>query len=76
MVRPMAATALENDVTLVTRNVHDLMRTGAKLLNPFQPGNFVTYPLLPGLKLQVALSLWLATAVQPENAGLSAKMLV
>ena len=35
----MAATALENDLTLVTRNVDDVTRTGAKLLNPFQPGN-------------------------------------
>jgi Predicted nucleic acid-binding protein, contains PIN domain len=35
----MAATALENDLTLVTRNVHDVMRTGAKLLNPFQLGD-------------------------------------
>jgi predicted nucleic acid-binding protein len=35
----MAATALENDLTLVTRNVHNVRRTGAKLLNPFQPGN-------------------------------------
>ena len=34
----MAATALENDLTLVTRNVQDVMRTGAKVLNPFQPG--------------------------------------
>ncbi len=31
----MAATALENDFTLVTRNVQDVARTGVKLLNPF-----------------------------------------
>jgi predicted nucleic acid-binding protein len=34
----MAATALENDLTLVTRNVSDVRRTGVKLLNPFEPG--------------------------------------
>jgi predicted nucleic acid-binding protein len=32
----MAATALENDLTLVTRNVRDVKRTGVKLLNPFE----------------------------------------
>jgi len=31
----MAATALENGLTLVTRNTHDLKRTGVKFLNPF-----------------------------------------
>jgi predicted nucleic acid-binding protein len=31
----MAATALENDLTLVTRNVQDVKRTGVRLLNPF-----------------------------------------
>lgn len=31
----MAATALENDLMLVTRNVQDVKRTGVKLLNPF-----------------------------------------
>jgi len=31
----IAATALENDLTLVTRNVQDLARTGVRLLNPF-----------------------------------------
>jgi hypothetical protein len=31
----MAATAMENDLTLVTRNVQDVARTGVKLLNPF-----------------------------------------
>ena len=32
----MAATALENDLTLVTRNVEDVKRTGVQLLNPFE----------------------------------------
>jgi predicted nucleic acid-binding protein len=32
----MAATALENDLTLVTRNVQDMARTGAGLFNPFE----------------------------------------
>jgi len=31
----MAATALENDLMLVTRNIDDVKRTGVKLLNPF-----------------------------------------
>ena len=35
----MAATALENDLTLVTRNVADVTGTGAKVLNPFQARN-------------------------------------
>lgn len=32
----LAATALAHDLTLVTRNVHDVQRTGARLLNPFE----------------------------------------
>ena len=32
----MAATALEHDLTLVTRNVDDVKRTGVALLNPFE----------------------------------------
>jgi hypothetical protein len=32
----MAATAMENDLTLVTRNVQDVLRTGVSLLDPFQ----------------------------------------
>jgi toxin FitB len=32
----MAATALENGLTLVTRDVQDISRTGVKVLNPFQ----------------------------------------
>jgi toxin FitB len=31
----MAATAFENDLTLVTRNIQDVSRTGVPLLNPF-----------------------------------------
>ncbi|VWC62814.1 putative plasmid stability protein [Burkholderia aenigmatica] len=31
----IAATALINDLTVVTRNVDDFSRTGARLLNPF-----------------------------------------
>ena len=31
----LAATALEHDLTLVTRNVKDVERTGVRLLNPF-----------------------------------------
>jgi predicted nucleic acid-binding protein len=31
----LAATALEHDLTLVTRNVTDVAHTGVKLLNPF-----------------------------------------
>lgn len=33
----MAATALEHDLTLVTRNVDDVKRTGAAFFNPFAP---------------------------------------
>lgn len=33
----MAATALEHDLTLVTRNVDDVKRTGAAVVNPFVP---------------------------------------
>lgn len=32
----MAATALENDLTLVTRNTQDVARTGVQLVNPFE----------------------------------------
>ena len=32
----LAATALVHDLTLVTRDVRDVARTGARLLNPFQ----------------------------------------
>ena len=31
----LAATALVHDLTLVTRNVKDVERSGVKLLNPF-----------------------------------------
>lgn len=31
----LAATALEHDLVLVTRNVDDVKRTGVRLLNPF-----------------------------------------
>ncbi|MDD2723217.1 MAG: type II toxin-antitoxin system VapC family toxin [Methylovulum sp.] len=31
----LAATALEHDLTLVTRNVRDVERSGVRLLNPF-----------------------------------------
>lgn len=33
----LAATALEHDWTLVTRNTRDVARTGVRLLNPFDP---------------------------------------
>lgn len=33
----LAATALVHDLTLVTRNVSDVERTGVSLLNPFTP---------------------------------------
>lgn len=33
----LAATALEYDWTLVTRNIADVERTGARTLNPFEP---------------------------------------
>ena len=32
----MAATALENDLSLVTRNTQDVLRTGVQLINPFE----------------------------------------
>jgi toxin FitB len=32
----LAATALEHDLVLVTRNVRDVDRTGVRLLNPFE----------------------------------------
>jgi toxin FitB len=34
----LAATALVNDLTLVTRKTRDVSRTGARLLNPFVDG--------------------------------------
>lgn len=34
----LAATALEQDLTLVTRNVRDVERSGVRLLNPFSDG--------------------------------------
>lgn len=34
----MAATALEADLTLITRNTQDVKRTGATYINPFEPG--------------------------------------
>ncbi|WP_326598431.1 type II toxin-antitoxin system VapC family toxin [Streptomyces sp. NBC_01803] len=34
----LAATALVHDLTLVTRNVKDVRRTGVRLRDPFQPG--------------------------------------
>ena len=34
----LAATARRHDLVLVTRNVADMRRTGARLLNPFEPG--------------------------------------
>lgn len=33
----LAATALAHDWTLVSRNLKDMSRTGARLLNPFEP---------------------------------------
>jgi toxin FitB len=33
----LAATALVNDLTLVTRNVRDVARTGVRVLDPFEP---------------------------------------
>ena len=33
----LAATARRHDLVLVTRNVADVRRTGARLLNPFEP---------------------------------------
>ena len=33
----LAATAIQHDSTLVTRNVSDVENTGVKLLNPFEP---------------------------------------
>ena len=35
----LAATALEHGLTLVTRNVRDVRRSGAPLLNPFSDAN-------------------------------------
>jgi len=32
----LAATALEHDLTLVTRNTRDVVRTGVRLLNPWE----------------------------------------
>jgi toxin FitB len=33
----MAATALARDLTLVTRNISDIERSGVRFLNPFEP---------------------------------------
>ena len=33
----LAATAIVHDLTLVTRNVRDVARTGVRVLNPFEP---------------------------------------
>ena len=35
--KQIAATALTNDLTLVTRNIDDFSGTGVELLNPFDP---------------------------------------
>jgi hypothetical protein len=35
--KPIAATALVNDLTLVTRNTADFDGTGVRLMNPFVP---------------------------------------
>jgi toxin FitB len=35
----LAATAAEHDLTLVTRNVADVERTGVEYVNPFDPAN-------------------------------------
>ncbi len=47
--KQIAATALVNDLTLVTRNTADFEGTGAKLLNPFVParktGNWQPCPV-------------------------------
>jgi len=32
---PMAATGLEHDLTIVTRNISDFMKSGVNTLNPF-----------------------------------------
>jgi hypothetical protein len=32
----LAATAIVNDLTLVTRNLADVAHTGARVLNPFE----------------------------------------
>jgi predicted nucleic acid-binding protein len=32
----MAATALQHDLTVATRNIHDFKRTGVKTFNPFE----------------------------------------
>ncbi len=37
--KQIAATALIYDLTLVTRNVRDFAATGARLLDPFEPGD-------------------------------------
>jgi toxin FitB len=34
----LAATALEHDLALATRNVADIRPTGARVVNPFDPG--------------------------------------
>jgi hypothetical protein len=38
----LAATALVHDLTLVTRNVRDVAKTGVKLLDPFSPESTAT----------------------------------
>lgn len=40
----MAATALEHDLTLVTRNVDDVERTGVTFVNPFAPRSDTSRP--------------------------------
>ena len=37
----LAATALVHDLTLVTRNVCDVERSGVRLLNPFLDGSVI-----------------------------------
>ena len=37
----LAATALVHDLTLVTRNVRDVERSGVRLLNPFLDGSVI-----------------------------------
>jgi len=35
----MAATAMVHGLVLATRNVRDVSRTGARVMNPFEPGS-------------------------------------
>jgi hypothetical protein len=67
----LAATALAHDLTLVTRNTKDVVRTGVKLLDPFQLN---TLTLLGGEDIRARIAapdLLEVTEVEPAEPACS-----